>query len=252
MSTLLEQTRLLVHPASARVVLGILRDGDDHHDLTKVVLADPALSAAVLRAANAAHLGYSRRIGGVRQAMVMLGGSLVGSLAASRVADLIFDASPPEYPDWYWLHSVAVASGASVLARHLGTSTDEAYSAGILHDIGSLLWASTNEDDGGTSTAAERRDAGAHLLQKWNMPERLVSSARAVPTATSTLAPVLTRVIVAAHALADALGVPSPDRVLSPVEALDLVDLPSLRLSPLLGEMESEIASVTSELTVER
>ncbi len=245
----------MVHPASARVVLGILRDGDDDRDLTKVVMADPALSAAVLRAANSAHLGYSGRIGGIRQAAVMLGGSLVGSLAASRVADLVFDTRPREYPDWFWLHSVAVACGASVIARHLGESVDEAYSAGILHDIGHLLGASNAPDaEPGLSLTSpeERAESGARLLKRWNMPDRIVAAAASSAGRVNATSPTIVRAVRAAHAVAEALGATSPDRSIGLAEALELTGLRTVRQSALVAEVESEITAVTSELTVGR
>src|SRR3954471_5072004 len=74
--------RLLVHPNSAELVVNLLRQpAPDLTELTSVVRSDPSLAAAVLRAANAVHLGHARRIGGVRHAIVMLGDSFVASLA---------------------------------------------------------------------------------------------------------------------------------------------------------------------------
>ena len=209
----------------------------------------------MLRAANSAHLGYSGRIGGVRQATVMLGGGLVSSLAASRVADLLFDTSPREYPEWYWLHSVAVACGASVVARHLGESGDEAYTAGILHDIGWLLAASNatpGDVPGHIATAVEHSDLGADLLRRWNLPDRIVTTVRTHHAKATALTPPLLRAVVVGHAVADALGAPGPERSISMVEAMELAELGSMKQAVLLDEVETEIASVTSALRSER
>ena len=179
-----DRNRLLVHPAAARVVLEMLRGPTDGgRDITPIVMADPALAASVLRAANSAHLGYSRRIGSIRQAAVMLGGSLVGSLAASRVADLVFDTEAPDYPDWLWLHSVTMGCACSVLARHIGQSVDDAFTVGLLHDVGWLLAAS----DGITlpSSDTDRTTVGAELLARWNLPERIVGAVRQHHTRTN-------------------------------------------------------------------
>jgi putative nucleotidyltransferase with HDIG domain len=255
MVSILEQSRLMVHPTSAGVILAILRGGDQDHDVLRVVMADPALCASVLRAANSAHLGYSGRIGGIRQATVMLGSGLVSSLAASRVADLLFDTSPREYPDWYWLHSVAVACGAAVVARHLGESGDEAFTAGILHDIGWLL-AASNTDPGQSAsriaTAVEHSDQGADLLGRWNLPDRIVTVVRTHHTAASLLTPPLTRAVVVGHALADALGAPGPERSIPLVEAMEIAELGTMRQSALLRDVEAEIESVTSALRAGR
>jgi HD-like signal output (HDOD) protein len=244
----LEQSRLLVHPASARLVLEVLQHPDDAGDLTRSILTDPALAAAVLRAANSAHLGYSRRIGGVRQATVMLGATLVNSLAASRVADLVFDLEAPDYPDWLWLHSITTGCAAAVIARRAGESPDDAYTAGLLHEVGWLLGASSGSADAEVDHAA----LGGRLLAKWNLPDRIVSSTTQHHARPAALVAPLDRVVVAAHAFASAMGATSPERSLSTVEALQLVGLSDARPQAITAEIESELASVTAALVTER
>lgn len=246
---LAEQSRLLVHPASARVVLEILQSSTDvGGDLTRTILTDPALAAAVLRAANSAHLGYSRRIGGVRQASVMLGSSLVNSLAASRVADLVFDTDAPDYPDWLWLHSITTACAAAVLARRSGESADDAYTAGLLHEVGWLLAVSAESPTPDQDHAA----IGGRLLAKWNLPDRIVAATTFHHTRPAALTGTLDRVVVAAHAFATSLGATSPERSLTTIEALQLVGLADARPSVITNEIEAELASVTSDLVEQR
>lgn len=243
---LLDANRLMVHPTSARVVLeGLRHSADSGPDITRVIMTDPALSASVMRAANAAHLGYSRRIGGIRQASVMLGGQLVGSLAAGRVADLIFDTAAPDYPDWLWLHSLAVACSSSVIARHVGESVDEAFTAGLLHDIGWLLASSNGVGDPDIDHAG----AGAALLARWNLPDRIVSAVQQHHTRPGGLTAPLDRIVGAAHAYAAALGAPTSERSMTTAEATQLVNLGDVRQAALLGEIEAELTTLTSELT---
>ena len=244
-----EHSRIAVHPASARVVLDVLhRRQDEGGDLTKAILTDPALAAAVLRAANSAHLGYSRRIGGVRQAIVMLGTSLVNSLAASRVADLVFDTEAPDYPDWLWLHSITTACAASVLARRTGEAPDDAYTAGLLHEVGWLLTCTAGAENADQDHAA----IGSQLLSRWNLPDRIVASVRLHHARPAALAAPIDKLVVAAHAFAAALGASSPERAIQPIEALQLLQLPDLRQSAVMADVESELASVTSDLVVGR
>lgn len=248
-AVLAEHSRLLVHPASARVVLEILQTSSDvGGDLTRTILTDPALAASVLRAANSAHLGYSRRIGGVRQASVMLGSSLVNSLAASRVADLVFDTDAPDYPDWLWLHSITTACAAAVLARRSGESADDAYTAGLLHEVGWLLGVSADSPAPDQDHAA----SGGRLLAKWNLPDRIVAAATFHHSRPAALTGTLDRVVVAAHAFAAALGASSPERSLTTIEALQLVGLADARPAAITTEIEAELASVTSDLTGQR
>lgn len=236
-----------MHPTSAQVVLEVLRGATDGgRDITRTIMTDPALSASVLRAANSAHLGYSRRIGSIRQASVMLGASLVGSLAASRVADLVFDTEPPDYPDWLWLHSLAMGCACSVLARHTGESVDEAFTAGLLHDVGWLLAASNGVALG--SNDNDHTTGGAALLTRWNLPDRIVAAVQQHHTRTNALNASLDRLVVAAHALTAAMGVPCPERSIQPAEALVLVNLTDVRQKLLLGQIEAELVSLSNEL----
>ena len=244
---LLDANRLLVHPASARLVLEGLRATGDSGDIGRTVMTDPALAAAVLRAANSAHLGYSRRIGGIRQAVVMLGAQLVSSLAAGRVADLVFDTTAPDFPEWLWLHSITVGCAASVVARHVGESTDEAFTAGLLHDVGWLLAASNGVADPETDHAS----TGAALLARWNLPDRVVTAVQQHHTRPSGLTAPLDKIVAAAHAFAGALGVPTPEKSMTTAEATQLTNLGDVRQSVLMAEIEAELTSITSELTAQ-
>jgi putative nucleotidyltransferase with HDIG domain len=246
-----ERDRLLVHANSAQQVLHLLqRPGGVPGDPTKTVMLDPALTAAVVRAANSAHLGYSGRIGGVRQATVMLGGTLVASLAASRVADLVFDPSPPEYPDWLWPHSLAVACGCAVLAKRTGESVDDAYTAGLLHDVGWLLMASNGLPVDNADTDHAR--IGAALLSRWNFPAGIVSAVKHHHSRPAALVSMLDRIVVAAHGIAKGMGVASPEASISKLDALRLVDLPGVRASIIIAEVEQELTNLTSEIRSKR
>jgi putative nucleotidyltransferase with HDIG domain len=242
-----DRDRLMVHARSAQQVLHLLQLPEDAGgDISRTVMLDPALTAAVVRAANSAHLGYSRRIGGVRQASVMLGGTLVASLAAGRVADLVFDPDPPAYPDWLWPHSLAVAAAAAVLAKRTDESVDDAFTAGILHDVGWLLAASNGGalDDGDQDHAA----AGAELLSRWNFPDRMVAAVQHHHARPGALVDQLSRVVVAAHTFAREVGAASPESTISKLEALQLVGLTDVRASVIIAEVEQELSSLTSEL----
>ena len=90
--TALLRDRLLVHPRAAQRVLELLAVPDGAHaELCALVELDPALTAAVLRAANSAHLGFSRRIAGIRHATVLLGG-YAGSFDSERMLHWLYEA----------------------------------------------------------------------------------------------------------------------------------------------------------------
>ncbi len=230
-----------------------------HSELCALVELDPALTAAVLRTANSAHLGYSGRIAGIRHATVMLGGSLVASLAASRVADLVFDVNQPDYPDWLWQHSVVVASACAVLAQYVGEPVDDAFTTGILHDVGTLM-AAANADDapgatdpigspGGNDLADGRTnelvDAGADLLRRWNLPDKVVSGIRHHRARPAALVGNLERLVAAAGSFAAEMGAPGPERTISPIEALRLVQA-NRRPDDVIAAIDDEVTRRTA------
>jgi HD-like signal output (HDOD) protein len=108
-----------------------------------VVQVDPALTANVLRMANSAHFGFSRKIGNVREAITLLGTRRLFELGALSAAQAVVPATLPGYgidSHVYWCHSVAVAVLSERLAkeRHLAIPT-LTFTAGLLHDIGKLV-----------------------------------------------------------------------------------------------------------------
>ncbi len=106
--------------------------------LGSVVESDPALTVQILRTANSPFYGLSRRVASVRQAIVVLGYPMVRSLAAAKVFKL-GSREGQRLPESFWEHSFTSAAAASVLARPLGAPPDDAFSAGLLLDVGTAL-----------------------------------------------------------------------------------------------------------------
>ena len=112
-------------------------------DLEKVIKHDQALAARVLKIVNSAYYGFPRRITTVGQGIVILGYQAIKDLVLSvSIAELfrvrekgkIFDRTA------LWEHSVGVAVGAQLLARRASLPMeDEAFIAGLLHDIGVVI-----------------------------------------------------------------------------------------------------------------
>lgn len=134
-----EVTQLPVgHDAALRLLVLF----DDPHVSTAsvglVIESDPALTVQVLRTANSPFYGLSRRVGSVRQAITVLGFAMVRSLAAAKIFKLgARDAA--NIPESFWRHSFTTAAAASVLARPQGMASSDAFSAGLLVDIGAAL-----------------------------------------------------------------------------------------------------------------
>ena len=108
------------------------------HELAQAISSDPALTARVLRVANSAYYGFPRRITTIRDAVVLLGFRQIRStlIATSMMRSM------PSYEGIdaaaFWRYSVTVGLLAELAARLQGAHHDEAFTAGVLHNVGRL------------------------------------------------------------------------------------------------------------------
>jgi len=262
--------RLPVQPTTAMAVVRLVDQPDASASrIARLVEFDPAMSATVLRLANAPHLGLGRRVTSARQAVVLLGSKSVGSLAASGTASLVFGTTDTDAPEGFWAHAVTTAIAGANLARRIGGPADELFSLGLLHDLGSLLLhqrdperfatvseqAATRRQRGGVcelEQAAFGTDhvrLGADLIDRWNLPERFVNAVRLHHIPSPDVLPDTTsRLLAAAHALASTLDDGTPrERELDPVDALALLDLHE-RPSLVLTDIEREVHAAATFL----
>jgi putative nucleotidyltransferase with HDIG domain len=124
--------------AGVRLLWLLADDASDAASIGRVVEADPALTLQVLRIANSPFYGLSRQVASARQAVTVLGTTMVRALAAAQVFRLnVRDAR--SLPGAFWEHAFATATAASQLALGRGVDPSEAFSAGLLHDIGTAL-----------------------------------------------------------------------------------------------------------------
>jgi putative nucleotidyltransferase with HDIG domain len=187
-----ELLTLPAQPATAEQVLRIVSNRKaGAADLARVVETDPALAARVLRLANSPYYGSPRRVSSTRHATVMLGFDTVRALAASAACSLL-DGGVELGPDGFWRHAITTASTASVVARRIGLSTEDAFTVGLLHDLGAVLLHQRDEHAYAVATAAPtvseqvaaelaafgatHADEGAAALDAWGFPEPFVEA----------------------------------------------------------------------------
>lgn len=128
-------------PAVALRVLDLASQDDPDFDLlVREIASDATLSAQVLRMANSPLFGFETRVGTVHQAVMMLGAQRVQSLVMSvATANFSRAALRTEALQRCWQHTIA----AAVLSREIAAAAgapqpEQAYSLGLLHDIGRL------------------------------------------------------------------------------------------------------------------
>ena len=162
-------------------------------DLIAVVERDQALTGKLLRLANSAFFGQTRRVATIPRAVVLLGFSTVRNLALSvKVWETLGTGVVRGRLEELWTHSVAVAMATKALTTRLRAGDpDEAFTAGLLHDVGRLLLAMRFRDEywravggAGEAEAVERLEAahlgvdhaevGGWILEAWSLPPAIV------------------------------------------------------------------------------
>lgn len=159
-------------------------------DLARLVESDVGIASDVLRLANAPASGLAQKCMSVRHAVALLGTKRVCSVVDAAAALAIVESASVQHPDLA-AHAFAVAAVARLLAPITGVSPDEAFTVGLLHDVGMLVIMQSEDPfyeglveqvgAGEEPTEAEERALmgyghgalGAAVLRRWNVPAPL-------------------------------------------------------------------------------
>jgi len=126
--------RLIANPTTSARQLGV------------IVAEDQALATTILKVVNSAFYGFSQAITSTERAVVLLGFNELKHIALS-ISVLNYFKNDIETDEFdmrsFWRHSLGVGVCARIIAQklgpHSGTNPEEAFTAGLIHDIGKLL-----------------------------------------------------------------------------------------------------------------
>ena len=211
--------------------------------IADIATKDPAISAKLLQLSNSAFFGFSHKVFTVDEAVQLLGVSVIQSLAMAVPIFAAYSRTKcPGFPiDQVWEHSIQTAIVARRIASHhledsfLG---EQAFCAGMLHDLGKLIladglpveYAAVLQESRDTQTPlfevekkhlnATHAEVGAYLLALWGLPIPLVEAVanHHHPRRCSLREPCLAGITHFANALQH-LENPKPHSVPSPVDA---------------------------------
>lgn len=184
-------------PSLPQFVIETLKKLDDPKssaaDVANKLSRDEGLVIRVLRLANSAYYGLSRRISSVSEAISFLGFKTVKSIVLAASVYKFMDSSFTGYAldrGDLWKHSQSVASTARFLAAQVkGVDPEEAYIAGMVHDIGKIVLNDyvrfgysiiirLVEEEQLPFTDAEKQvlgfdhaQVGGLVIEQWNLPE---------------------------------------------------------------------------------
>lgn len=129
---------LPAQPTTAELVLEVAGDTRSNASrLAAVIETDIALTARLLRLANSPYYGVPRQVASVANAVVLLGFDAVRALALSAACGMPSDRD--DGPHGFWRHAITTAAASSVVAERVGVAPGDAFTAGLIHDLGSVL-----------------------------------------------------------------------------------------------------------------
>jgi putative nucleotidyltransferase with HDIG domain len=166
-------------------------------ELIGIIEKDQALTGKILRLANSAFFGQSRRVATIPRAVILLGFANVRNLTLSvKVWDTLGTGIARVHLQALWAHAVACAMAGKALAASLRMGDpDEAFTAGLLHDVGRLILAMRFRDEYWTVAQGDREtssidacergafgvdhaEVGAWMLEAWALPPAVVERVR--------------------------------------------------------------------------
>jgi len=173
-----------------RVRRSTVQEGSDAATIARVVQADPAIAAKIVRAANSALCRGSSPVETCSAAIVRLGTETTRKLVTTFAMREVFHTDNPllmKYMRALLQHSTEVAAICQVLARLTpGLDPEEALLAGLLHDIGVapiLAYATRHPEMGQNekhiSTIVEhmRGQIGGAILAHWGFADDFMTCA---------------------------------------------------------------------------
>jgi HD-like signal output (HDOD) protein len=181
-------------PVVANRVLALVNNEDaGARQISEVINLDPTFTAEILRVANSPLFGVAREVGTVQHAVTLVGLNRVKAMATLIALSTVVKSSLRiEVLRKFWVHSLVTAVLTDESARLAGAQVEGAYTAGLLHNLGTLgLMSAYPEEyarmievstEYGFDLIGTERDlfeidhcaAGACLAEEWNFPDAIV------------------------------------------------------------------------------
>lgn len=196
------RNRLLIArlPAMPQILIKLIEhlQADDlgMQELAALVATDPGMATKILGVANSSAYHRSSRSIGLEQSLVALGTDMIKMLVISESVFQTFNSFPHSGSTdlrSFWKQSLSAAVIARDLARRMAyPQLEEAYLAGLLHNVGRLaLLATAPQEYAFNFTARDDEDlcaveqrtlqithseAGAWLIERWHLDSFLADS----------------------------------------------------------------------------
>jgi putative nucleotidyltransferase with HDIG domain len=239
-------------------------------DLIKILSLDQTMAATVLRVSSSAPFRNRGGVTSIKQAILILGfKNLQTVVTEACAASLQHKASSTFKDQVLWDHSLAVALAGQRIARECGyPKVEEAYLAGLLHDIGKIVLDFCRREDYArvvervynehvSFITAEREEMGldhatvAGLVAKeWKLSPGMIEAVRQHhEPAEATIDPTLCAIVSLANSLCVKLGIGPeryPDLDLAQLETVALLDVKVPKIEAIAAGIPAILAKEKS------
>ncbi|MDC5840012.1 HDOD domain-containing protein [Vibrio europaeus] len=169
------------------------RDSIDFGDLAHKMAMDQVLLARVLRMANSAQFGGVKGVANINDAIVRIGIGAIRNLISSSILASSFPKIETLNIKDYWAATFEIATIASTIAKDIKLDPNEAFTTGVLHNIGELMIHTLEPEKAvaisqrvasGENAAqvqkevlgVDAQELGAVLAESWKFPNQLVDA----------------------------------------------------------------------------
>lgn len=181
---------------SLRIHIELIKKEPSFRAVEKLIIADQALSSNLLKIANSARYSGLVETVTVKSAIMRIGMSEIARIVSADISKKMFhsrDSQMAAITKKLWQHSLGCAFAAGLLSSRLdfGVMQNEAFFAGLFHDIGKLLIlkviAEQKRKDRSITVADElllnamdilHAEQGYLLMRQINLPEMYAVIAR--------------------------------------------------------------------------
>jgi diguanylate cyclase (GGDEF)-like protein len=181
-------------PAVATLILEELgREDIDFDRLSRIITADPALTARILKVANSPLFSPAGNIDCIHVALTRLGTSQVTNIALSFILVHAFNKRRVESAfdfNFFWRHALTSAVAANLLHKEIYGENGNTFITGLLHDVGILIAGSQvpeycelfNDSPPPQKDLSQKEqqifgfnhcELGAEVLREWQIPDTI-------------------------------------------------------------------------------
>lgn len=250
-------------PVAVRLQQTLRRPDFSMEEVTQIIVADQGLSAQILKTANSSFYAGLTKVATIRDAVIRLGAREVANIAMMATQEDVYRSDDPLFNatmQVLWRHALCCAVAARWLAGKVGygAMAQEAFLAGLLHDVGKVFLLKVIEDLSREGTLPVKAtpplitevlnsmhvDQGVRLMEGWNLPEIYLNVVRDHHEPDRGATDTLLSIVRLSNIACNRMGVglrPSPDVVLFATTEAQFLGIREIALAEIELTIEDTI-----------